>query len=352
MKVLLVKMSSLGDIVHSFPVIDYLQSIFKEVSIDWVVEKNFSSLVQAHPFVQNVIEVDTKKWRRSLFSKMTWQSIWATRKKLQKTNYDLVFDLQGNSKSGLILSLVKAKKKVGFSYQSAPEWPNTLFTHERFTPPPNKNIREDYLAITKGYFQDQESFSPVPVVLTLNNKEKELLKEINKNIDSSFHPLLLIAPGSTWENKVASLESLQDLLSLILKDYPQARFLFSWGSDQEREKCKQLALKHKEHSELLPNISLPLLQHIMERVDCVVAMDSLPLHLAATTSTSTFSLFGPSLAKKYAPIGSQHLFFQGVCPYGRTFNKRCPVLRTCPTGACVKDVSGVNFYQTLKSLFN
>ena len=86
-------------------------------------------------------------------------------------------------------------------------------------------------------------------------------------------------------------------------------------------------------------MSLPLWQHFMYLVDGVISVDSAALHLCGTTTTPSFSLFGPSSALAYRPLGSKHDAFQGTCPYGTTFDKRCPSLRTCETGACLKEVS-------------
>ena len=73
-------------------------------------------------------------------------------------------------------------------------------------------------------------------------------------------------------------------------------------------------------------------------------MDSLPLHLAGTSGTATFSVFGASSAQKYKPLGIAHQAVQGVCPYGKVFERRCPVLRTCPTGLCIKSILGDDLY--------
>jgi len=71
----------------------------------------------------------------------------------------------------------------------------------------------------------------------------------------------------------------------------------------------------------------------------VIAMDSLPLHLAGTTNTKTFSFFGPSSSAKFMPMGEQHHAFQGSCPYGKVIQRRCPIIRTCKTGACLRGIS-------------
>jgi heptosyltransferase-1 len=87
----------------------------------------------------------------------------------------------------------------------------------------------------------------------------------------------------------------------------------------------------------------------MKGMDLVISMDSLPLHLAGSLNIPTFGVFGPSSAQKYNPSPSPA--FQAACPYNEVFMKRCPKLRTCPTGACLKNLEGDRLYKTFKEGF-
>ncbi len=109
---------------------------------------------------------------------------------------------------------------------------------------------------------------------------------------------------------------------------------------------KSLASSLKS-AEVLPLLSLSLLQNWMRSMDLVIAMDSLPLHLAAEANVPTFSVFGPSFAAKYSPMGSKHVSIQGVCPYGQVFAKRCSILRTCKTGACMKNITAEQLFSEI-----
>src|SRR5262245_34789018 len=135
LRVLIVKTSALGDIIQSFPVLGYLHKHFPSITIDWVVEKSCAELVQSHPLVHQAFCIETKRWLRSCFSKKIRSEIRAFRDQLQKTHYDVVFDLQGNIKSGIVVSQVLSKAKVGFGCRSVSEWPNCLFTKTRYNPP-------------------------------------------------------------------------------------------------------------------------------------------------------------------------------------------------------------------------
>jgi heptosyltransferase-1 len=124
--------------------------------------------------------------------------------------------------------------------------------------------------------------------------------------------------------------------------------LFLWGSASELKTAQELKNRF-EHSLVVEKLSLPGLQNLMASVDFVVAMDSLPLHLAGTTETPAFGIFGASSAQKYMPQGNAHFAFQGSCPYGRVFERRCPILRTCPTGSCIRDLQGKELFDFIRA---
>ena len=213
------------------------------------------------------------------------------------------------------------------------ERPNLLFTNVKFDPPSGLNIREDYLYLAQSYCSDPLPFQVKPVELMISAEAKEKVERVLSNPALQYKKKILVCPGSAWINKQLTKEQ----LIAFLKQYSDSTFLFCWGSEAEKQLSQQL-IQEFPGSILLEKMSLPALQSLMGKMDLVVSMDSLPLHLAGTTSVSTYSFFGPSLAAKFCPHGPQHHYFQGACPYGRTFEKRCPILRNCPTGACLRDV--------------
>lgn len=344
MKILIVKTSALGDIVQTFPVLVYLKARFPEATIDWVVEKQHAELVRAHPLVNQVFLVQTKQWRSAPFSRNSWHQLKAFCQELRQQTYDVVFDLQGNLKSGLVTALAKAVHKVGFDRKSAPERLNTLFTNRRYNPPNGQNIRSDYMFIVRRYYQDPTVDDQKSVLLQISDDEWKAITNILKDPALEKGTKVMVCPGSAWPNKQVSFQCLVDFLKEVTAQC-QGCYLFAWGSLEEKEFAKKLHEHFPTNSFVMERVSLPALQNLMGHVDLVVAMDSLPLHLAATTHTPTFSVFGASSADKYKPEGKRHFAFQGLCPYGRTFVKRCPVLRTCPTGSCIKDIQGETLFE-------
>lgn len=306
MKLLIVKLSSLGDVMHALEAV----RLIPHGEIHWVIEKSFAPLVK--DYAKKIILADTKKWRKNPFK---WASeIKACIKELREESYDFAIDLQGNLKSSLILPFIKSTRKVGFGWKTVPEKINLLFTHEQLNPPPGRNIREDYLFLLEQTLGFKGVFPSKPL--------KNPIKKI------------LVAPGSAWINKKLPINFLIEFLKAFHKD-SKPTFSFLWGNPQEKMEAEALSSKFA-NSVLLPHLSLDELKELMPQFDLVVAMDSFPLHLASFLGIPTYAFFGPTSAIKYAPLGEQSQVYQGSCPYGRTFEKRCPILRTCPTGACLR----------------
>ena len=334
-KFLIVKTSSLGDIIHTFPILSYLKQKFPESQIDWVVEESLAEVIESHPKINHVYRVNTKQWR---FGKHL-KSFWKFRKSLQQPFYDVVFDLQGNMKSGLVTYLARGKNKVGFGWKSVPEWPNLLFTNCKVNPPLGYNIRQDYLYLVQNFLKDRLSqYEDRGVLLKITEKQKKHIQDILSSPGLVQKPWIMVCPGSAWPNKRMSTQGLLTYLQKVYQHYG-CSFLFVWGTEEEKQISEKLHQQFNNCSHIVEKLTIPVLQNLMNNMDLVIAMDSLPLHLAGTTSAPTFGIFGASSAKKYQPLGNQHSAYQGVCPYNIVFEKRCPYLRTCKTGACIRSLN-------------
>lgn len=348
LRFLIIKTSSLGDIIQAFNVLDYLHQRFPSAQMDWVTEKASFSMVKSHPLVQDAILFEAKTWKKSLFFKKTFSSIRSFFRRLRRVKYDAIFDLQGNCKSGVVTFLARAKKKVGFDLHSVREWPNVLATSVRFNIPKTSNIRLQYLKVLQNYFQDSAPLSLKGVRLNLKEEETEKLEKILTAAKACGEKRMMVCPHAKWPNKQLDFSVLVQLLRFIHKKY-QMGFLFLWGNEKEREFSQSLKSSFSDKSILVEKLSLPTWQNLMNDVDLVFAVDSSAMHLCGTTSTPSFSVFGPTSIEIYKPLGKNHFALQGPCPYGKVFKKHCPLLRTCPTGACIRKLESQRIIRAFAS---
>lgn len=377
--ILIVKTSAIGDVIQSFPVLEYLRKRCPKARIDWVVEEQIASLLRAHPLLDQVIEIQTKLWRKNPFSKKTRNEFSCFVRHLRSVTYDLVIDLQGNAKSAIVTRSAKAKVKLGFGAESVREKINLLATNKRLNISPYLGVRKKYLSLVQGYFNDNEPFEAQGVQLKITQAEQKRLEEIahasSKGIAqvailekkqgqdrekiADFErikpevqvtinqPELMVCFGSKWANKRLDPSILKVFLHKVSKEYPFS-FLFIFGNEEEKCIAEDLATSFKERGKVIGNLSLPLWQALMWQVKGVIAVDSAALHLCGTTHTPSFSIFGPTSAHLFKPIEERHFALQAPCPYGRSFVSQCSVLRSCPTGACMRQLNIEHLFSSFK----
>lgn len=344
LRYLINKTSALGDIAQSLAVARYLKAKNSECQIDWIVEKPGSMLVERHPDVDRVIQISSRKWRKSLWKSSTRSELKAAIGQLRSQSYDAVFDLQGNFKSGLINCFAKAKSKVGFSTSCLREKCNALTTNLRFTCK-RLPIPQRYLELVSAFFGEQPPVTADPVYLKLSDGEKRNVLSLfsdSESLKEDKIPHFLICPFSAWPSKHLGEEQLNLLIQYLANRYKATIWVAS-GSENERLVAERVCAKQKDRCRLLPSLNLPELQFFMRQSTAVFAMDSLPLHLAISAQIAAFGFFGPSHSRGYSPdqdpayqngkrVGG-HL--QGTCPYDQAFELRCPYMRSC-AGPCLK----------------
>ncbi|MCF7806798.1 MAG: glycosyltransferase family 9 protein [Simkaniaceae bacterium] len=329
MKVLIVKMSSIGDILQTFFAVDYIKKKHPGAIVHWLCDTRFKDIVESHPHVDSVIDVDTKHLRNTSFKKILKDIA-----RLKSLKYDLLFDLQGNIKSSIISLFIQAPIKAGYEFRSAPEWPHALTMTHRYPVQKDEPIVHQYLSILQQYFKDREEYVFPKIRLNLSQSDIDFLSQTRIEIPINC---LMICFGSNWKNKRMKKRHLIALLKSIAKEY-QVHFIFIYKSEEEKLLAKQLGLIFSSQAQVVGNLSIPLWQYLMSKCRGVISMDSAALHLAAHLRLKTFAFFGPSNAQIYNPLGKEHMAYQGPCPYQVQFVKRCPFLRTCETGDCMHSI--------------
>lgn len=333
MKILIVKTSALGDVLQSFCVIFAIRKKFPQAEIDFVVEDVFSSLVQSHPFVCKVLKLPFKNFK----SKMSFdffRKLSAFVKDLRKKKYDVVFDFQGNCKSGFINLLTKSNQKVGYDFSNVREWPNFFTCNYHYPIQITDNISKQMLSVVDQHLKTS-SVLEYFLELSSSNDQTQILQDILKIKKNLFS--IVVAIGAKWENKQLDVVQWIELIKSISQNW-SCDFFLVWGDETERKKCLEIASQCSNGIVLPKVFSMTCLQQLIQRSDFFLGLDSSLLHLAATTNTPCFSFFGPTAMGVFKPEKNNHFGFQGNCPYGQKFDKLCPNLRKCKTGACLKNL--------------
>lgn len=320
MKVLVVKISALGDVVHALPVLAYLKSADPAVEIDWLVEKSFAPLLEGHPLLRRVHALEMKAWRRQGW-KQAFVGTLGVIRALRRERYDLVLDLQGNSKSGLFTLLSGAPLRVGFARDGAREWPNLLATNRRVPlTAADHHVGARALALAQTGLPGGSAAplaGPLPVDAHALAKIEALLAEDGL----SAGPLVVLHYGTTWTTKLWPLESWQQLAAMLVEK--GLRPILTWGNDLERQAAQSIFSASGERAVIWPRGSLKELVALLSRVDLVVGADTGPVHIAAAVDTPTVSIYRVTDATRNGPRGDKHVLLQVDLPCSPCLKKAC-----------------------------
>ena len=322
MRVLIIKASALGDIINALPVLDYLKQASAGIEIDWVVEEPFREMLEGNPLLSELHIVRTKVWRKHPFAAQTRRELARLKETLRSRKYDLVFDIQGNLKSGLICWSTGCSDRIGFEKCDLQESVNALFTTRRIPlRRQDYHVSEKYLRLVSIPFS--RDFRQMQLSSTICTS-----KEDDANAEALLATLsdglvFLFQYGTTWQTKFWSEQSWTELGRALLDRFPDASILFPWGNESERAAVTAISAGIGLGSRVLDRYSLKGLTALLKRVDLVVGGDTGPVHLAAALGTPTVSFYRASDGKGSGPRGNRHVVVQSPLHCSRCFRTSC-----------------------------
>ena len=303
MRILLVKTSSLGDVVHNLPVVSDVRLVFPEAQIDWCVEETFADIPRLHPAVSEIIPVAVRRWRKSLGQGSTWREIGEFKRHLQANSYDAVLDTQGLLKSALIARLARGET-LGYAAEVARE-PFAARLYDRtYVIPPNAHAveRNRWLAAAAlGYPVDLPfnygigaptiefpwlHGNPYAVLLTATSRDEKLWDETN-----------WIAVAQTLSARGVTP-------------------VFPSGSAFERERTERLAAT-TPGAIVPPRLDLHELAGLLGRASLTIGVDTGLAHLSTALGVPTIALYvatDPALTGVYGPRFARNLGAKGKPP--------------------------------------
>ena len=310
-RIALVKLSSLGDVIHALPVARALRRAYPGAELTWIVEARERAVIEGHPDLDRVLAVDTRRWRRLLRrpagAREVWREIRQLRASLRAGRFDVALDLQGLVKSGLIAAATGAPVRIGFAAGGCRERLNALFTNRRVLPPPSAaHVVEQYLSLLAplGLAPGTPEFH-VPVRPAADRRMEEFLVEHGVKRGDR---LVAINPGASRADKRWPLPHLTALADRLAAECG-ARILLVWGP-QEAHMARQIRDGLSARALLAPPTDLDELAGLLRRAALVVGNDTGPLHLAAALGAPCLGLYGPTRAERNGPYGARCLGLQ------------------------------------------
>lgn len=309
MNVLIVKTSSMGDVLHTLPAVTDATNAIDKIEFDWAVEPGFAEIPRWHPSVREIIPLPIRRWRKAFWKSLQEKEIQSTIATLRKKNYDYILDAQGLLKSAIFARFAKGKC-VGYDFLSVREKLAALFYQQKYTVLKNQHAVErvrQLFAQALGYVCpstlpdygiDQSHFIPTPY-------------------GSNY---LLFLHGTTWETKHWPQIYWEELMQFAATAGYQV--LLPWGNQAEQRHAEKIKKNHAT-AMVLPKLSLSEMANVIANAKGIVAVDTGLGHVAAAIGVPTVSLYGPTdpvLTGAYGPFQS-HLI--SSLPCSPCFSKKC-----------------------------
>lgn len=303
MRILLVKTSSLGDVIHNLPVVSDLRRCFPEARIDWCVEEAFADIPRLHPDVDDVIPVAVRRWRKSLTGLATWREIGDFRKHIGRTSYDAVLDTQGLIKSALITRQARGRR-YGYSAEVAREPMAARFYDETFVIPPNAH------AVERNRWLSAAAFDyPVDLPLNYGIATPDIALPW---LAGERHAVLLTATSrddKLWDDAHWIAVARHLINSGLTPVFPS-------GNAAERQRTERIAAAVPD-AIVAPPLSLRELARLIGSAALAIGVDTGLVHLAAALSVPTIALYittDPSLTGVYGTGFVRNLGAPGHAP--------------------------------------
>ncbi|WP_222909658.1 lipopolysaccharide heptosyltransferase I [Pseudomonas sp. DNDY-54] len=288
MRVLLIKTSSLGDVIHTLPALTDAQRAIPGIQFDWVVEEGFAEIPAWHPAVVQVIPVAIRRWRRRLLQTLRSGEWRRFKARLRETRYDLVIDAQGLLKSAWLTRYVSAPV-AGLDRESAREPLASRFYDRRYA------IARDQHALERV----RQLFAQV-LGYTVPETMADYGLDRNQLATSGDQPYLLFLHGTTWPSKHWPEGNWRELAERMSEFGWSIRL--PWGNADEKARAERIA-ENLSSVSVLPKLNLGGIAKVVAGARACVAVDTGLGHLAAALDVPSISLYGPTLPGRVGAYG-------------------------------------------------
>ncbi|MGI9215337.1 MAG: lipopolysaccharide heptosyltransferase I [Gammaproteobacteria bacterium] len=339
MKILVIKMSSIGDLIHTFPAIIDAKLHIKDLSIDWMVDEDFLEIINIYKNFNNlqaidqIISIPLRKIKRNILKELIKFNFKNFLNQVRSVEYDLIIDPQGLLKSALLAKLAKTKNIVGFDFNSCREKFASFLYQNKIT------VNKDLHAIfrTKKLFANslnypyQEEIGKINYGLDLKSF-KNLTKFIPETLFNHKKYIVLLH-GTSWESKHWSINYWNQLSKLIIAD--NISIVIFVNDIKQQQFAEQLLTflnntldnnesnNYKNKIIILSKLNFSNIIVILANALGVVAVDTGFAHLAASIGLPIVGIYGPTSISRSGVLGNKSLNLQSNYPCSPCYSRIC-----------------------------
>jgi lipopolysaccharide heptosyltransferase I len=326
LRLLIVKLSSIGDVVQALCVLEPLRPLCSHLG--WIAESPALPLLEGHPLIDRVHAFPKDRLKAALRRGRLWGELAALRRELAAERYEVVLDMQGLFKSALVVGLSGARRRVGFA---ATRELASLALNERVLPGKlERHAVLKYLDLARhlGGRIERVGF---PIVVPPEERRR-----VEGLLTRGEGPLITVCPQARWESKLWPAESFSALIRGLVAGLG-ARVALG-GAPADRDRCESIRQgAGPEAAERVLNLAGELnlreFAELCRRCALVVSGDSGPMHLAAAVGAPVVAIFGPTAPWRTGPFGSPHRVVRKGLTCSPCFR------RSCESMACMRGIT-------------
>ncbi|HEX8521198.1 MAG TPA: lipopolysaccharide heptosyltransferase I [Tepidisphaeraceae bacterium] len=306
-RILLIKPSAIGDVVHTLPVLKLLRRRWPAAQIAWLVTPACSGLLEDHPLLNEVMLFDRKRFGQGWKNPKSLLGLGSFAWQLRQRKFDLVLDLQGLFRSGWLAWQSRAPVRVGFS--NARELAPLFYTHRINVGDPEQHAIDRYLKLIAAIGCET---SPVEFDFNVTDADRAKVAQL---IDDD-HPYAVLLPGTNWDTKRWPIKQFT-ALAWALKDRLNLDSVVAGGPQDvalgDQIGCQNLAGK----------TNLRELVALLERAALVIANDSGPMHIASALGRPLVTVFGPTNPVRTGPYRRMDSVVRLDIPCSPCYSRKC-----------------------------
>lgn len=345
MKILIVKLSAIGDVIHTLPALNALRRHYPQARITWLVETAAADLLVGHPALDRVMISHRKHWIRGMRSGRRmrhFEALFTFVRRLRAERYDLVLDFQALLKSSLWVLLARSPRKIGFGKGMEHMEKSYLFLTER-VPPVSMEIHaleRNLLMLAPLGIHCREAVYRLPVGTEDRQAVESLLQAHGLG---AKRPLVSINPMAKWPTKLwdpAKFSQLADRMAASLG----AEICFTGGTEDRPAVARIMADMRFPAVNLAGRTTLKQLAALYARSDVLVSTDTGPMHLGAAVGIPVVALFGPTAPWRTGPYGKAHRVIRHPVGCAPCFK------RQCDTGRCMAAIDVNAVFEAVRSV--
>ncbi|MFP4017206.1 MAG: lipopolysaccharide heptosyltransferase I [Halanaerobiales bacterium] len=303
-RILLVRLSAIGDVIHAMPVAHAVKQKYPLAEINWLVEDRVAGLVDLNPYIDNIIVMPRKEWQEK-FHISKWQGIKEASsflRSLKSYNFDIVLDMHGIFKSALPTGMTRAAKRYGSS--SAREG-SALFYNQKIEIPSKITHKIDRnLHLTREALG--VDINKIDYGIHPGNAEKERIAELLSEYSLLSGEFVVINPFTTWETKNWPLGRYIEL-AVRVKEELDYEVIFTGGPGEREVIDNNLSNISAKIYNFAGLTNLRELAELYKRAKLYIGGDTGPMHLAVAVSLPVVSVMGPTDPEEFGPYGEQNI---------------------------------------------